>query len=79
MAHYPPEKITLPRRTPTRCRTRAAEISPGTTAVIAEVLVVNALFRPRAARGVLGLADRHGPARLEEWDELGRQHHEVRR
>ena len=33
--------------------------------VIAGLLEVNALFRLRAAQGVLGLADKHGPARLE--------------
>ena len=52
-------------RTPVWCRTRAAEIGENTTAVIAELLAVNALFRLRAAQGVLGLADKHGPARLE--------------
>jgi len=33
--------------------------------VIAQLLRENALFRLRAAQGVLGLADKHGPARLE--------------
>ena len=33
--------------------------------VIDELLEVNALFRLRAAQGVLGLADKHGPGRLE--------------
>jgi hypothetical protein len=52
-------------RGPTWCRTRAAEIGQATTAVISELLQENALFRLRAAQGVLGLADKHGPARLE--------------
>jgi hypothetical protein len=34
-------------------------------AVIGGLLEVNALFRLRAAQGVLGLADKHGTARLE--------------
>ncbi len=63
--HYPPEKIAFRMRTPTWCRTRAAEIGPATEQVIAGLLEVNALFRLRAAQGVLGLAGKHGPARLE--------------
>jgi hypothetical protein len=65
MSHYPPEKIAFTMRGPTWCRTRAAEIGGATVAVIAELLRENALFRLRAAQGVLGLADKHGPARLE--------------
>jgi transposase len=65
LSHYPPEKIAFTLRGPTWCRTRAAEIGPAATAVIAELLAENALFRLRAAQGVLGLADKHGPARLE--------------
>src|SRR5215207_8912643 len=52
-------------RTPTWCRRQAAEIGPAATAVIGELLAENALFRLRAAQGVLGLADKHDPARLE--------------
>jgi hypothetical protein len=33
--------------------------------VVAELLQVNALFRLRAAPGVLGVADQYGPERLE--------------
>ena len=43
----------------------AAEIGPGAVALIAELLEVNALFRLRAAQGILGLADKHSPERLE--------------
>jgi len=64
-SHYPPEKIAFRMRTPTWCRTRAAEIGEDTEAVIDELLAVNALFRLRAAQGVLGLAGKYGPARLE--------------
>jgi hypothetical protein len=52
-------------RGPTWCRRRADEIGAATTAVIADLLRDNALFRLRAAQGVLGLADRHGADRLE--------------
>jgi hypothetical protein len=65
MGHYPPEKIAFRMRTPTWCRTRAEQIGPNTVAVIADLLAVNALFRLRAAQGVLGLADKHSGERLE--------------
>jgi hypothetical protein len=65
MAHYPPEKIAFAMRTPTWCRTQAAGIGPHAVAVTAELLAVNALFRLRAAQGVLRLADKYGPVRLE--------------
>ena len=64
-SHYPPGKIAFRMRTPTWCRKRASEIGPGTEAVIGELLAVNALFRLRAAQGVLRLADTHTPQRLE--------------
>ena len=63
--HYPPEKIAFRMRTPTWCRTRAAEIGPAATQVIDGLLEVNALFRLRAAQGVLGLAGKHRTGRLE--------------
>ena len=65
MAHYPPEKIAFAMRTPTWCRTQADRIGANTVAVIADLLQINALFRLRAAQGVLRLADKYGPARLE--------------
>jgi hypothetical protein len=66
LSHYPPEKIAFKMRTPTWCRTRAGEIGAACVAVITELLAVNALFRLRAAQGVLGLAGKHGPDRLEQ-------------
>jgi len=65
LGDYPPEKIAFHMRTPTWCRHRAAEIGPACQQVIDGLLADNALFRLRAAQGVLGLADRHDPARLE--------------
>ena len=65
MAHYPPEKIAFAMRGPTWCRNRATQIGPSVVAVITDLLADNALFRLRAAQGVLGLADRHGADRLE--------------
>jgi transposase len=66
LSHYPPEKVAFAMKGPTWCRNRAADIGEATVAVIAELLSDNALFRLRAAQGVLGLADRHGPARLDK-------------
>jgi len=65
LADYPPEKIAFHMRTPAWCRKKAAEIGPATTALIAGLLEDNALYRLRAAQGVLHLADRHQPGRLE--------------
>ena len=62
---YPPEKIAFHMRTPTWCREQATEVGPACRQVVEELLEVNALFRLRAAQGVLGLADKHGPVRLE--------------
>lgn len=64
-AHYPPEKIAFKMRTPVWCRTKAREVGPACVEVIAGLLEVNALFRLRAAQGVLGLIGKHGPDRLE--------------
>lgn len=63
--HYPPEKIAFQVKTPNWCRSRAAEIGPGCVEVVTGLLETGALFRLRAAQGVLGLADKHTPARLE--------------
>ena len=65
LADYPPEKIAFHMRTPAWCRKRAAEIGPACTALISGLLAENALYRLRAAQGVLHLADKHRPSRLE--------------
>src|SRR4029077_8019306 len=62
---YPPEKIAFHMRTPAWCRRQAAQIGPACEQVIGEVLADDALYRLRAAQGVVGLADRHDPSRLE--------------
>jgi transposase len=62
---YPPEKIAFHMRTPAWCRRQAAGIGPACEQVIGDLLAENALYRLRAAQGVVGLADRHDPARLE--------------
>jgi hypothetical protein len=65
LSHYPPEKIAFKMRTPVWCRSKAAEIGPACEQLVGDLLAVNALFRLRAAQGVLGLAGKHGPERLE--------------
>jgi hypothetical protein len=62
---YPPEKIAFHMRTPAWCRRQAKDIGPACEQVIAELLADNALYRLRAAQGVIGLADRHATSRLE--------------
>jgi transposase len=65
LSHYPPDKVAFRMRTPVWCRTRAAEIGPNCVAVIAGLLEVDVLHRLRAAQGVVGLATKHGAARLD--------------
>jgi hypothetical protein len=62
---YPPEKIAFHMRTPAWCRRQAAGTGPACEQVIAELLTDNALYRLRAAQGIIGLADKHDPSRLE--------------
>jgi hypothetical protein len=52
-------------RTPAWCRRQAAGIGPSCEYLIGELLADNALYRLRAAQGVIGLADKHDPSRLE--------------
>jgi hypothetical protein len=65
LADYPPEKIAFHMRTPAWCRKKAAGIGPACEALIGGLLEDNALYRLRAAQGVLHLADKHQPGRLE--------------
>jgi len=62
---YPPEKIAFHMRTPVWCRKHAAAAGPACEQVIGELLAGNALYRLRSAQGIIGLADKHDPARLE--------------
>jgi transposase len=62
---YPPEKIAFHMRTPAWCRRQAAGIGPSCEYLIGELLAEGALYRLRAAQGVIGLADKHDPGRLE--------------
>ena len=64
-ADYPPEKVAFFMRTPVWCRRRARELGPAVAEIITELLAVNALHRLRSAQGIIGLAERHGTARLD--------------
>jgi hypothetical protein len=65
LADYPPEKVAHFMRTPAWCRRQAALIGPACVRVIDELMAENALYRLRAAQGVIGLAGKHEGARLE--------------
>ncbi len=62
---YPPEKVAFFMRTPTWCRRRAGELGEHVAALVGELLAENVLHRLRSAQGVLGLAERYDPARLD--------------
>jgi transposase len=64
-ADYPPEKVAFFMRTPSWCRRRAAELGPSVTAVIEALFEINALHRLRSAQGVIRLADKYSPERLD--------------
>ncbi|MFB7089155.1 hypothetical protein [Streptomyces sp. NPDC056296] len=62
---YPPEKIAFQMRTPIWCRGQASQVGDACRQVIDQLLEVNALYRLRAAQGVLGLRKKYGDTRLE--------------
>lgn len=62
---YPPEKIAFQMRTPIWCRTQASDVGDSCRTVVDQLLEVNALYRLRAAQGILGLKKKYGDARLE--------------
>ncbi len=64
-ADYPPEKIAFFSRNPVWCRRRAAELGPAVAELVETLLSLHALHHLRAAQGIIGLADKHGPGRLE--------------
>jgi hypothetical protein len=64
-ADFPPEKVAFFMRTPVWCRKRAAELGPSVAAVVEALLAEPVLYRLRSAQGILRLADRHDPARLD--------------
>jgi len=49
----------------TWCRTQAAQIGPGTVAIVAELSTVNAIHRLRAIQGIIRLREKYGDTRLD--------------
>ncbi len=62
---YPPEKIAFFMRTPVWCRSRAEALGEHVTELVVGLLADHALHHLRAAQGILTLADKYGPERLD--------------
>jgi hypothetical protein len=65
MADYPPEKVAFFMATPAWCRRQAAQLGASVAELVGVLMEVNALYRLRQAQGVVRLADKHGPERLD--------------
>ena len=63
--HLPPDKVHFLLQTPRWCQEQAAAIGPICAGFIAALLGDRPLDRLRGAQGVLRLAQRYGPTRLE--------------
>jgi len=63
--HLPPAKVAGLLATPASCLRRAQDIGPATSEVIGRVLGDRPLDRLRTALGILKLAHKFGPRRLE--------------
>jgi hypothetical protein len=63
--HLPPDKVHFLLQTPRWCQEQAAAIGPTCSQFIAALLGERPLDRLRGAQGVLRLAQRYGPHRLE--------------
>ncbi len=63
--HLPPDKVHFLLQTPRWCQAQAATIGPTCATFIAALLGERPLDRLRGAQGVLRLAQRYGPTRLE--------------
>jgi hypothetical protein len=62
---YPPEKIAFFMRTPVWCRSRAEGLGEHVTELVVGRLADKALHHLRAAQGIVALADKYGPERLD--------------
>lgn len=62
---YPPEKVAFFMRTPVWCRSRAEALGEHVTELVVGLLANHALHHLRAAQGILTLADKYGPERLD--------------
>lgn len=64
-AHYPPEKAAWMMATPRFCRQRAREIGEATSEFMERLLGDHPMDRLRGAQGVIRMATKYGPQRLE--------------
>jgi hypothetical protein len=62
---YPPDKAQFLTNTPEVCRDRAKAMGPNVFEMIDQLLKAHALKNLRKAQGILRLADRFGPDRLD--------------
>lgn len=65
LEHYPQEKSYYLIHTREYCQTQAARIGPHCATVVQQLLEERPLDRLRSVQGLLGLASRYSPARLE--------------
>lgn len=63
--HYPPTKLEGFLATPVRLREQAAQVGPKTSELIERLLAEKPVDRLRAAQGIMSMARRYGPARVE--------------
>jgi hypothetical protein len=61
---YPPQKAAFYQRTPAWCRTQAATLGPEVARAVDGLLAQHALHYLRQCQGIIHLAGKYGPARL---------------
>jgi transposase len=61
---YPPEKAQFFRRNPDWCRAQAGRLGPAVAHVVEALLAQHALHFLRQCQGIIRLAERYGPGRL---------------
>jgi hypothetical protein len=62
---YPSEKAAFFMRTPDWCRAQARSLGPGVAEIVAELLSRHALHYLRQCQGIIALADKYTPERLD--------------
>lgn len=62
---YPADKARFFQRSPDWCRVQAQALGPAVTQVVEELLSRHALHYLRQCQGIIGLAEKYGPQRLE--------------
>lgn len=65
ISHLPPEKAAYYLLTPSLCREKARRIGPRTEELIIQLLEDRPLNRLRSVQGILRMANKYGPERLE--------------